>query len=130
MPGFSVRHYLPQFAQTHVHWVSGTIQPSHSRSPPSAALSLYQHQDLFNELALCIRWPKFWSSSFNISPSNEYSGLISFWIAWFDLLVLQRYLCCCSVAQLCPTLCDSMDCNMLGFPVLHYFPGFAQTHVH
>ena len=42
-----------------------------------------------NELALCIRWPKFWSFNFSISPSNEYSGLISFWIYWFDLLALQ-----------------------------------------
>ena len=42
-----------------------------------------------NELALCIRWPKYWSFSFSISPSNEYSGLISFRIDWFDLLAVQ-----------------------------------------
>ena len=42
-----------------------------------------------NELALCIRWPKYWSFSFSISPSNEYSGLISFRIYWFDLLAVQ-----------------------------------------
>ena len=83
-----------------------------------------------NELALCIRWPKFWSFSFNISPSNEHSVLISFRIDRFDLLVLQIYLCCCSVAQLCPTLCDSMACDMSGIPVLHYLPEFSQTHVH
>ena len=84
----------------------------------------------FSELALPIRWSKYWSFRFNISPSNEYSVLISFRIDWFDLLVLQIYLCCCSVAQLCPTLCDSMDCDMPGFPVLHYLPEFSQTHVH
>ena len=70
------------------------------------------------------------SFSFNISPSNEHSVLISFRIDRFDLLVLQIYLCCCSVAQLCPTLCDSMACDMSGIPVLHYLPEFSQTHVH
>ena len=42
-----------------------------------------------NESALCIRWPKYWSFSFNISPSNEHSGLISFWMDWLDLLAVQ-----------------------------------------
>ena len=45
-----------------------------------------------NELALCIRWPKYWSFNFSISPSNEYSGLISFRVGWFDLLAVQRTL--------------------------------------
>ena len=54
-------------------------------------LCLSQHQSLFqsSELALCIRWPKYWSFSFSISPSNEYSGLISSRIDWFDFLVVQ-----------------------------------------
>ena len=89
-PGFPVFHYLPVFAQTHVHWVGDAIQPSHplpSHSPP--ALSLSQHQGLFQWLALCIRWPKYWSFSFSISTSNEYSGLISFRIDCFDLLAVQ-----------------------------------------
>ena len=43
-----------------------------------------------SELAFCIRWPKYWNFSFSISPSNEYSGLISFWVDWFDLLAVQR----------------------------------------
>ena len=57
--------------------------------PSSPALNLSQHQGLFNELALCIRWPKYWNFSFNISPSNKYSELISFRIDWFALLAVQ-----------------------------------------
>ena len=90
MPGFPVHHQLPEFTQTHVHWVSDAIQPSHPLSSPSPpAFNLSQHWGLFNESTLHIRWPKFWSFSFCISPSNEYSGLISFTIAWFDLLAVQ-----------------------------------------
>ena len=74
MPGFPVHHQLLELAQTHVHRVSDAIQPSHPLSSPfPPAFNLSQHQD---ELALRIRWPKYWS--FSISPSNEYSGLISF----------------------------------------------------
>ena len=89
-PGFPVHHQLPELAQTHVHRVSDAIQQSHpllSPSPP--AFNLSQHQGLSNESALRIRWPKYWSFSFNISPSSEYSGLISFRIDWFDLLAVQ-----------------------------------------
>ena len=87
-PGFPVLHYLPEAAQTHVHWVLDAIQPSYPLSPSSPpAFSLSQ---LFsNESVLHIRWPKDWSFSFNISPSNEYSGLISFRIEWLDLLTVQ-----------------------------------------
>ena len=150
-PGFFVLHCLPEFAQTHVHWVGDAIQPSNPLSPPSppalnlskyqyiqvqfssvvsnsatpwtaarqASLSITNSQSLLrlmsielvmpcNHLILCqsllllpsifpsirvyesvlrIRWPKYWSFSFSISPSNEHSGLISFRIDWFDLLV-------------------------------------------
>ena len=77
-PGFPVLHYLPEFAQTHVHWVSDAIQSSHPLPPhllflPSIFPSIRVSS---NESALCIRWPKYWSFSFSISPSNEYSGLI------------------------------------------------------
>ena len=76
-PGFSVLHYLPECAQIHVYWVSDAIQPSHLLLPTSPfAFNLPQHQGLFQELALCIRWPKYCSFSFSISPSNKYSGLI------------------------------------------------------
>ena len=85
-----VHHQLPEFTQTHLHWVSDTIQPSHPLSSPSPpALNLSQHQGLFNETALCIRWPKYWSFSFSISPSNEHPGLMSFRVDWLDLLAVQ-----------------------------------------
>ena len=86
-PGFPVLHCLPEFAQTHVQWVMDAIQPSHPLSPSSPAFSLFQHQGLSNESALRIRWPKYWS--FSNSPSNEYLGLISFRIDWFDLFAVQ-----------------------------------------
>ena len=88
-PGFPVLHHLPGLAQTHVHWVGDAIQPSHtllSPSPPTFSLS--QNQDFSKESALCIRWPKYWSFSFSISLSNEYSGLISFRMDWLDLLAV------------------------------------------
>ena len=79
-------HQLPGFTQTHVHRVRNAIQPSHplsSPSPPTFNLSQYQG------LALHIRWPKYWSFSFNISTSNEHPGLISFRMDCFDLLAVQ-----------------------------------------
>ena len=90
-PGFSIFHHLPELAQTHVHWVGDAIQPSSALSPSSPpSFNLSQHQSFFsNELALLIRWPKYWSFSFSISPSNEYSGLISFRMDWLDLLAVQ-----------------------------------------
>ena len=89
-PGFPVLHYLLEFAQTHVRWVDDAIQPSHPLSSPSLlSLSLSQHQGLFQWVALLIRYPKYWSLSFSISPSNEYSGLISFRMDWLDLFAVQ-----------------------------------------
>ena len=89
-PGFLVLHYLLEFAQIHVCWVSDAIQPSYLPSSPSPpALNLSQNQGLSSESVLHIRQPKYWSSSFSISPSNEYSGLISFTTDWFDLLATQ-----------------------------------------
>ena len=90
MPGFPVLHCLPEFAQTHVHWVSDAIQPSHPLSLPSPlTLNLWQHQGLFQWVSSLYQVAKFWSFSLSISPSNEYSGLISFSIDWFDLLAFQ-----------------------------------------
>ena len=84
-----VLHYLLEFAHIHVHWVIDAIQPSHPLSPPSPpALNLLQHRVFCNESAHRIRWSKYWSSSFNISPSNEYSGFIFFRIDWFGLLAV------------------------------------------
>ena len=86
MPGVPVHHQLPELTQTHVHRVSDAIQPSH---PLSALLlsSIFPSIRVFsNESVLCIRWPKYWSFSFSITPSNEYSGLISLRIDWFARL--------------------------------------------
>ena len=89
-PGFPVHHQLPELAQTHVHRVGYAIQPSLHLSSPSALPSVFPSIRVFsNESVLHIRWPKYWSFSFSISPSNEYSGLISFRIDWFDLLAVQ-----------------------------------------
>ena len=90
MPGFPVLHHLLEFALTHVHWVGDTIQPFHPLSSPSPpALSFPSIRVFSNESALYIRWPKYWSFSFSISTSIEYSGLISFRIDWLDLLAVQ-----------------------------------------
>ena len=70
-------------------WCHSTVL---SLSPASPALNLFQHQSLFQWSALCIRWPKYWSFSFSISPSNEYSELISLRIYWLDLLTVQHYI--------------------------------------
>ena len=91
MPGFPVHHQLPEPTQTHVHWVGDAIQSSHPLSspllPPSIFPSIFS-----NELALFIRWSKYWSFSFNISPSNEYSGLVSFRMDCLALLAVQATL--------------------------------------
>ena len=89
-PGLPVCHHLPEFTQTHVHWVRDAIQPSHPRSSPSSpAPNPSQHQSLFQWVNLRIRWPKYWSFSFSIIPSKEIPGLISFRMDWSDLLVVQ-----------------------------------------
>ena len=79
MPDFPVHHHLPEPTQTHIHYVSDAIQPPHPLSSPSPpALNLSQHQVFSSESTLHIRWPKYWSFYFSISPSSEYSWLISF----------------------------------------------------
>ena len=89
MPGLPVHHQLPEFTQTHIHRVGDAIQPSHPLSslfflppiPPSIRV-------FSNESTLRMRWPKYWSFSFSISPSKEHPGLISFRMDGLDLLGL------------------------------------------
>ena len=89
-PGLPVHHQLLELAQTHVHWVSDAIQLSHPLSSPSPpTFNLSQHQGLFQWLSSLHQVAKYWSFSFSINPSNEYSELISFRIDWFDLLAVQ-----------------------------------------
>ena len=90
MPGHPVHHQLLEFTQTHVHWVGDAIQPSHPLSSLLLLPSIFPSIRVFpSESVLPIRWPKYWSFSFNISPSNEYPGLISFSVDWLDLLAVQ-----------------------------------------
>ena len=80
-------YQLLELAQTHGHWVSDAIQLP---QPLLLLPAIFPSIRVFsNESVLCIRWPKYWSFSFRISPSNEYSGLISLRIPWFDLLAVQ-----------------------------------------
>ena len=93
-PGFPVHHHLLEFTQTHVHPVGDAIQPPHPLSAPSPLPSIFPSIRVFSdELALPNNSSKYWSFNFSISPSNEYSGLISF------AKSLQSY----------PTLCDPID---------------------
>ena len=90
MPGFPVLYQLPELAQTHVHWLSDVIQPSCLCCTLLLPPSIFPSIRVFsNESALPIRWPKYWSFSFNISPSNEHPGLISFRMDWLQLLAVQ-----------------------------------------
>ena len=87
MPGLPVHHQLPEFTQTHVHRVGDAIQPSHPLPSPSLLPPIPPSIRVFsNESTLRIRWPKYWSFSFNISPSNEHPGLVSFRMDWLDPL--------------------------------------------
>ena len=88
--GLPVHHQFPELTQTHVHWVGDVIQPSHPLSPLLLLPSVFPSIRAFsNESLLRVGWPKYWSFSSSISPSNEYSGLISFRIDWLDLLAVQ-----------------------------------------
>ena len=90
MPGFPVHHQLPELTQTHVHRVGDVIPPSHPLSSHSPPPSIFPRIRVFsNESVPRIRWSKYWSFSFSISPANEYSGLISFRIDGLDLLAVQ-----------------------------------------
>ena len=85
-------HQFPEPTQTHVHWVSDAIQPSHPLSSFRLKIvpSIFPSIRVFsNESVLCIRWPGYWSFSFSISPFNDYSGLISFRMDWLGLLAVQ-----------------------------------------
>ena len=85
MPGLPVHHQLPEFTQTHVHQVSDAIcRPLLLLLPIPPSIRGFS-----NESTLHMRWPKYWSFSFNISPSNEHSGQIFFRMDWLDLLAVQ-----------------------------------------
>ena len=90
MPGFPVLHHLLELAQTHIHCIRDAIKLSCPLLSPYPPASIFPSIRVFsNELALRIRWQNYWSFHFSISPSNDYSGLISFRIDWFYLLTVQ-----------------------------------------
>ena len=92
-PGLPVHHQLPEFTQTHVHWVADAIQPSHPLSSPSPpAFNLSQHQGLFKWVSSSHQVAKVLEFQLNISPSNEHPGLVSFRVDWLDLLAVQGIL--------------------------------------
>ena len=136
-PGLPVHHQLPEFTQTHVHRVRDAIQPSHSLLSPSPPAPNPPSIRVFsNESTLHMRWPKYWSFSFSISPSSEHPGMISFRMDWLDFLAFQgthgsnRFIQFSSVTQSCPTLCNPMNRSTPGLPVHHQLPEFTQTHIH
>ena len=91
-PGLPVHHQLPELTQTHGHRVSDAIQPTHPLSSRPLLLlpSVFPSIKVFStESVLRIRWPKYWSFTFSVSPYNEYSGLISFRMDWLGLLAVQ-----------------------------------------
>ena len=89
-PGLPVHHQLPEFTQTHVHRVGDAVQPSHPRRPLLLLPPIPPSIRVFSsESTLRMRWPKYWSFSFSISPSKEHPGLLSFRMDWLDLLAVQ-----------------------------------------
>ena len=89
-PGLLVYHQLLELTQTHAHRVGDAIQPSHPLLPLSPPAPNPSRIRVFSiESTLRMRWPKYWSFSFSISPSNEHPGLISFRMDWLDLLAGQ-----------------------------------------
>ena len=124
-PGLPVHHQLPELTQTHVHRVGDAIQPSHPRSspPPPAPESLPASESFPNESTLCMRWPKYWSFSFSITPSKEHPGLISFRMDWLDLRCSPRYSQESSLTQ----QFKSINSSVLSF--LHS-PILPSTHDH
>ena len=89
-PDLPVHHQLPEFTQTHIHWVGDAIQPSYPLSSPLFLTPIPPSIRVFSdESTLHMRWPKYWSFSFSISPSNEHPGLISFRMDWLEYLAVQ-----------------------------------------
>ena len=133
--GFPVHHQLPEPAQTHVHWVSHAIQPSHPLPCPlPPVFSLSQNQGLFqwvnssHEVAKILEF-QLQHHSFQRYPRADLlqNGLIGSPCSPSVVSIAQSV---SSVTHLCPTLCNPMDCSMPDFPVHHQLPELAQTHIH
>ena len=138
-PGFPVHHQLPEPAQTHIHRVGDAIQPSHPLSSLLLLPSIFPNTRVFsNESVLCIRWPKYWIFSFGISPSNEYSGLVSFRIdslislqskglsRVFSNTIVQKHQFF-GTQLYCPTLTSIHDYWNMHLSFLHVFLYFGSS---
>ena len=123
VPGFPVHHQLPESTQTQVHWVGDGNQTSHPLSSSSHLLlpSVFPRiRVLSNESALHISFPKYWSFSFNISPSNEHPGLISFRMDWLHLFAFQG-----TLRSLLHTTVQNINCLAVIFL---YNPNLTPLH--
>ena len=119
IPGFPILHHFSELAQTHVHWVGNAIQLSHPLSSLLLLPSIFPSIRVFSdESAPHIWWPKYWSFSFIISPSHEYSALISFRIDLFDLLAVQGTLK--SLLQHHSSKASALQCSILFMVQLSY----------
>ena len=120
-PGFPVHHQLLEFTQTHIHCTGVPSNHLILCHPLLLLPSIFPRIRVFsNESALHIRWPKDWSFRFNISPSNEYSGLISFRMDWLDLLAVQGTLS--SLLQHHSSKSSILQCSaFLTFTFIHDF---------
>ena len=123
-PGLPVHHQLPEFTQTHVHRVSDAIQhlilcrPLLLLPPIPPSIRVFS-----NESALRMRWPKYWSFSLSISPSNEHPGLISFRMDWLDLLAVQG-----THKSLLQHHSSTSALSFLRSPTLTYIPDHWKIH--
>ena len=124
-PSLPVQHQLPEFTETHVHWVNDAIQPSHPLSFPSPLAPNPPSITVFsNESTLSMRWPKYWSFSFSIIPSKEIPGLISLRMDWLDLRPINLVPFCnqrvlqtgAPSNKICPCSAHAM-CNSVGIPI-------------
>ena len=122
MPGFPVHHQFQEPIQTHIPCLGDAMQPSHPLSSVFLLPSFFPSIRVFsNESVLHIRWPKYWSFSFNISPSTEYSGLISFRMDWWDLPAVQQ-----EVQESSPT----PQFKNINSSVLSFLYGLTLTSIH
>ena len=122
-PGLPIHHHLPELTQTQAHWVSDAIQPSHPLSPLLLLPLIFPSIRVFsNESVLHIRWPKYWSFSFSISPSSEHPGLISFRMDWLDFLAVQG-----TLKSLLQHHSSSINSSVLSFL---YSPTLTSIHDH
>ena len=121
---YGLQHYLPEFAQTHVHWVGDAIQLSHPLSSPSHLTFIFPASGSFPMSWLFASGGQ--SFSFNISPSKEYSGLIFFRIDWFDLLLSKGTLKKSSTPQF--KSINSLALSLLYGPTLTSVRGYWKNH--